>query len=96
MNEGGEDQPIRAGEERPACSDSSTFGRLRPVPADVRDSRDAARVLRWDDIGTLAPASRADLIVLDRDPLTCEVEAIADTVVEATLLGGRVVHGELE
>ena len=32
-------------------------------------TRDAARVLGWDGIGTLAPGSHADLIVVDRDPL---------------------------
>jgi predicted amidohydrolase YtcJ len=58
-------------------------------------TRDAARVLRWDDIGTLAEGNQADLVVLDRDPLTCELDAIGETVVQATLLGGRLVHGEL-
>jgi predicted amidohydrolase YtcJ len=58
-------------------------------------TRDAARVLRWDDIGTLADGNQADLVVLDRDPLTCELDAIGQTVVQATLLGGRLVHGEL-
>ena len=33
-------------------------------------TRDAARVLRWDGVGTLAPGNHADLIVVDRDPLT--------------------------
>lgn len=58
-------------------------------------TRDAARVLRWDDIGTLAPGRHADLAVVDRDPFRCAVEEIGATVVEATLLGGRLVHGEL-
>ena len=58
-------------------------------------TRDAAPVLRWDDIGTLAPGAHADLVVLDRDPFACDVDAIGATVVEATLLGGRAVHGSL-
>ena len=62
----------------------------------ARSGRPGRRAgLRWEDIGTWPP-QQADLIVLDRDPLTCEVEEIAATVVEATLLGGRLVHGELE
>ena len=32
-------------------------------------TRDAARVLQWEGIGTLAPGNHADLIVVDRDPL---------------------------
>ena len=58
-------------------------------------TRDAARVLRWEDIGTLTPGKHADLAIVDRNPLTCDVEAIGGTVVEATLLGGRVLHGAL-
>jgi predicted amidohydrolase YtcJ len=58
-------------------------------------TRDAARVLRWDEIGTLAPGKQADLAIVDRDPLHCPVEEIGKTVVEATLLAGRPVHGKL-
>jgi predicted amidohydrolase YtcJ len=58
-------------------------------------TRDAARVLRWDEIGTLAPGKQADLAIVDRDPLHCPVEEIGKTVVEATLLAGRPVHGGL-
>ena len=55
-------------------------------------TRDAARVLRWDDIGTLAPGAHADLVVVDRDPLTCAVEALPGTQVLRTMVAGRVVH----
>ena len=58
-------------------------------------TRDAARVLGWSDIGTLAPGRQADIAIVDRDPLRCEIPEISGTVVEATLLGGRLVHGEL-
>jgi predicted amidohydrolase YtcJ len=57
-------------------------------------TRDAARVLRWSDIGTLAVGNHADLIVVDPDPMVCEVEAIGETRVHATLLGGALVHGD--
>lgn len=48
-----------------------------------------------EEIGTLTPGRHADLIVVDRDPLSCPVEEIGDTVVETTLLAGRPVQGEL-
>jgi predicted amidohydrolase YtcJ len=54
-------------------------------------TRDAARVLRWDGIGRLAPDDHADLIVVDRDPLTCPVDDLPATRVLRTVLGGRVV-----
>jgi predicted amidohydrolase YtcJ len=54
-------------------------------------TRDAGRVLGWDGVGTLRPGSHADLIVVDRDPLTCSVEELADAGVLRTVLGGRTV-----
>lgn len=71
---------------------------LGPAQAITREealamwTRDAAKILRWPDIGTLAPGARADLAVVDRDPLTCPVEAIGATRVDLTLLGGEPVH----
>jgi hypothetical protein len=54
-------------------------------------TRDAARVLGWDGVGTLRSGGHADLIVVDRDPLTCPLEQLADTRVLRTVLGGRSV-----
>ncbi len=45
-----------------------------------------------DRKGSLEPGKLADLIVLDRDPLTCGDEDLRDTVVERTMLGGEWVH----
>lgn len=42
--------------------------------------------------GHLAPGMLADFVVLDRDPLTEDAAAVRDTVVEATVVGGRVCH----
>lgn len=56
-------------------------------------TRDAARVLRWDGIGSLSVGNHVDLILVDRDPMTCEIEQIGKTEVLATLVGGRAVHG---
>ncbi|WP_158072056.1 amidohydrolase [Streptomyces sp. CB01580] len=57
----------------------------------------AASVLGWPEIGSLAPGNHADLVIVDRDPVTCPVEDLRGTRVLRTLLGGRTVHdsGEL-
>jgi predicted amidohydrolase YtcJ len=38
------------------------------------------------------PGYFADLVVLDRDPLTCEPDELAETRVVATMLGGAWTH----
>jgi predicted amidohydrolase YtcJ len=42
--------------------------------------------------GKLLPGYLADLVVLDRDPLTCEPEELREIQVVATMVGGRWVH----
>lgn len=42
--------------------------------------------------GKLLPGYLADLVVLDRDPLECPPEELAEVEVVATMLGGRWVH----
>ena len=59
-------------------------------------TRDAARVLGWEGIGTIAPGNHADLVVVDRDPIECPLDELPDTRVEATLLSGEPVHGGLD
>jgi predicted amidohydrolase YtcJ len=56
-------------------------------------TRDAAHILRWDGIGSLEPAHHADLVIVDRDPLTCPIDDLPGTTVIATLLAGRTVAG---
>jgi predicted amidohydrolase YtcJ len=56
-------------------------------------TREAARVLDWEGIGMLAPGYRADLTVVDRDPVSCPLDELADTQVLATYLGGQPVYG---
>ena len=42
--------------------------------------------------GKLVPGYLADLVVLDRDPLACEPEGLAEVRVVATMLGGAWTH----
>jgi predicted amidohydrolase YtcJ len=42
--------------------------------------------------GTLVPGRLADLVVLDRDPYTCEPEELREVQVVATMLAGRWTH----
>ena len=54
-------------------------------------TRDAARAIGWDGVGTLASGNHADLIVVDRDPLACPLAELPGTRVLRTVLGGRTV-----
>jgi predicted amidohydrolase YtcJ len=55
---------------------------------------DAAWLASAEDTrGRLAPGYVADLVVLDRDPVTCAREELAEVSVVATMAGGRWVHG---
>jgi hypothetical protein len=62
---------------------------------------DAIRVYTWngaylgrdeDLLGSVEAGKLADLIVLDRDILSCPVEEIKDIQVLATIVGGQVVY----
>ena len=55
-------------------------------------TRDAARVLGWEGISTLAPGHHADMIIVDRNPLTCPLDDLPRTRVLRTLLGGETVY----
>ncbi len=45
-----------------------------------------------DDAGRVAVGALADLVVLDRDPFAGPVEAIAETGVALTYVGGERVY----
>ena len=83
-------QPRYAGSGAPAATPG-----VSRAEALAMWTREAAHVLRWERIGSLEPGHRADLIVVDRNPLECAIEDLPGTDVRATLLGGAVVHGEL-
>jgi predicted amidohydrolase YtcJ len=55
-------------------------------------TREAAHILQWEGVGTLAVGNHADLIVVDRDPLTCPVEDLPATRVLRTELGGKTIY----
>lgn len=44
------------------------------------------------DLGTLRPGKLADLVVLSQDIMQVPAEAIPDTTVVLTMVGGRIVH----
>jgi predicted amidohydrolase YtcJ len=55
-----------------------------------------AAVLDWPQLGALTPGAYADLVVLDRDPLTCALDDLPDVVVQATMTDGNLVFGSLD
>jgi predicted amidohydrolase YtcJ len=56
-------------------------------------TRNSARVLdALDQIGTLAPGKRADLVLIDRDVLTVPAEELKEASVVWTMFGGRMVY----
>ena len=54
----------------------------------------AGHYLTWDEAtrGPLAPGMAADFVVLDEDPLTCELDRIRDIAVRRTFVAGREVY----
>jgi predicted amidohydrolase YtcJ len=57
-------------------------------------TRNSAKVLnQLDEIGSIAPGKRADLVLVDRDVLTVPVVEVKDAKVLWTMFGGRIVYG---
>jgi predicted amidohydrolase YtcJ len=55
-------------------------------------TRNSARAMNLDSIGTIAPGKRADLVLLDRDVLTISAEEMRDTRVLWTMVAGKIVY----
>ncbi len=66
--------------------------RISRIEAIAMMTRDAARVMHWDDIGHLAPNMQADMAIIDQDPVHCEVDNLKKTRVLQTLFSGKAVH----
>jgi predicted amidohydrolase YtcJ len=57
-------------------------------------TRNSAKVLnQLDEIGSIAPGKRADLVLVDRDVLTVPVAEVKDAKVLWTMFGGRIIYG---
>jgi predicted amidohydrolase YtcJ len=54
-------------------------------------TRNSARAMNMDSIGTIAAGKRADLVLLDRDVLTVSPEEMRDTKVVWTMVAGKTV-----
>ena len=55
-------------------------------------TRGGAEVLHWQGIGSLETGSFADAVIVDRNPISCELDELPHTKVLGTILGGRVVY----
>ena len=55
-------------------------------------TRNSARAMNVDSIGTIAPGKRADLVLLDRDVLTVSPEEMRETKVLWTMVAGKTVY----
>jgi predicted amidohydrolase YtcJ len=55
-------------------------------------TRNSARAMNLDSIGTIAPGKRADMVLLDRDVLTVSPEDMRDTKVLWTMVAGHTVY----
>ncbi|CAN0488465.1 unnamed protein product, partial [Phaeothamnion confervicola] len=64
--------------------------RLAPEVALAAYTREAAAGLGWTQTGRLESGCWADMVVLDRDPLSCE--DVAQTRVLRTIVGGTTVY----
>jgi len=55
-------------------------------------TRNSAKAMNMDSIGSIAPGKRADLVLLDRDVLTISPENMRDTKVLWTMVAGQFVY----
>jgi len=55
-------------------------------------TRNSARAMNLESIGTIAPGKRADLVLLDRDVLTISPEEMRDTKILWTIVAGKTVY----
>lgn len=53
-----------------------------------------ARILGWDGLGSLKVGSFADLVIVDRNPVTCALEELPHTKVHRSVVNGGVVYDD--
>jgi hypothetical protein len=70
-----------------------TIGREDALIAHTR--KNAYLVFQEDNLGSIQPGKLADLLVLDRDYLTVPADQIKDIKPVMTMVGGRVVTGQI-
>jgi len=96
-----EENPWRAMESGATAKDPGDAGGRPMIPNHAIDlpsllrarTVDAAYQMYLEDrVGTIAVGRRADLIVVDPDPLTTPIDRLHATVVELTLFDGKVVY----
>ncbi|MGE4240049.1 amidohydrolase [Ramlibacter sp.] len=46
--------------------------------------------------GSIEPGKLADIVVLDKDPLTCELDDLKDITADMTYVGGQLVYSKLQ
>ncbi|MCK1297392.1 amidohydrolase family protein [Bradyrhizobium sp. 24] len=51
-----------------------------------------AKLMQWEDIGALKPGFKADIAIVDHNPLTADVDGLAKTEVLRTVFDGRDVY----
>jgi len=54
-------------------------------------TQDAAKVINWSGVGSLAKGNHADITIVDRNPLKCKIEDLPATKVMRTILAGENV-----
>ena len=69
--------------------------RITPLEALKAQTINGAAVRRAGFKGTLEPGKLADLVILDRNPLTVEPMAIKDVVVVETIKDGQTIYRAL-
>lgn len=61
-------------------------------PASGDCQRPALQYFEENSKGTLAPGRRADLVILDQDPMTAPPERLREIQVLSTIKGGKTIY----
>jgi hypothetical protein len=89
---------IFVAETRSMAPGGSMLGPAQRMPREAMlyaYTRNAAHALnQLDEIGSLAPGKRADLVLIDRDVLTVPAAELGEAAVVWTMFGGKTVSGQ--